>query len=169
MRGFTWNEKATERLKALWPDKNLRATDIAKILTEEYGHRLTRNAVIGRAFRIGLPDKPANGFNRSPIPRESRPVRLANPLPPEPEIEIIGIEPVELVRGQCAWPVGDPKEPGFKYCGRPVLGSGPYCACHQEKAWLRGHKRHMNSWNNPPPQGQDIYMPIEELQELLGA
>ncbi|WP_083813618.1 GcrA family cell cycle regulator [Gluconobacter morbifer] len=30
----------------------------------------------------------------------------------------------------CRWPFGDPKETGFRYCGDPVSGGGPYCPCH---------------------------------------
>lgn len=37
---------------------------------------------------------------------------------------------------QCRWPIGDPIEPGFAYCGQPVAGEGrPYCATHAARAY----------------------------------
>jgi hypothetical protein len=39
---------------------------------------------------------------------------------------------------QCAWPEGDPKQPGFHFCGAPAQPGCPYCAEHAAKAY-RGH------------------------------
>jgi len=36
---------------------------------------------------------------------------------------------------RCAWPKGDPLQPGFRFCGaRPIPGK-PYCAEHAAKAY----------------------------------
>jgi hypothetical protein len=41
----------------------------------------------------------------------------------------------------CAWPVGDPKLPGFTFCGAPIARSGlPYCAEHMQRAYLKQRK-----------------------------
>jgi hypothetical protein len=40
---------------------------------------------------------------------------------------------------RCAWPEGDPLQPGFRFCGEPVTQQEcPYCAAHAAKAY-RGH------------------------------
>jgi GcrA cell cycle regulator len=36
----------------------------------------------------------------------------------------------------CHWPIGDPGEPGFQFCGAHVSSLGPYCAEHRAKAYL---------------------------------
>ncbi|MGH6628849.1 MAG: GcrA family cell cycle regulator [Burkholderiales bacterium] len=34
-------------------------------------------------------------------------------------------------RDTCAWPFGDPRKPGFHFCGAtPVVPGKPYCAAH---------------------------------------
>jgi hypothetical protein len=39
----------------------------------------------------------------------------------------------------CAYPIGDPLEPGFRFCGERVAQLGrPYCAEHAAKAY-QGH------------------------------
>jgi len=38
---------------------------------------------------------------------------------------------LDLERGQCRWPLGDPREAGFGFCGLPVAGEKTsYCAVH---------------------------------------
>jgi hypothetical protein len=35
----------------------------------------------------------------------------------------------------CCWPQGDPKLPGFSFCGQPVARPGlPYCVEHMRRA-----------------------------------
>ena len=36
----------------------------------------------------------------------------------------------------CQWPVGDPLEPGFRYCGLDVSPGKPYCFHHCETSRL---------------------------------
>ncbi|MGH6891348.1 MAG: GcrA family cell cycle regulator, partial [Dongiaceae bacterium] len=37
----------------------------------------------------------------------------------------------------CSWPVGDPKQPGFHFCGEPSEPGRPYCAHHCHQAYQR--------------------------------
>ncbi|HKR88600.1 MAG TPA: GcrA family cell cycle regulator, partial [Phenylobacterium sp.] len=37
----------------------------------------------------------------------------------------------------CKWPIGDPLEAGFTYCGRPAA-DGPYCPGHAQVAYKPG-------------------------------
>lgn len=43
---------------------------------------------------------------------------------------------MELGPFHCRWPVGDPTEAGFFFCGG-VATDGPYCASHARRAWQR--------------------------------
>jgi hypothetical protein len=38
----------------------------------------------------------------------------------------------------CRWPLGDPAEADFAFCGAPRFGRGPYCRCHGTLALERG-------------------------------
>jgi len=40
-----------------------------------------------------------------------------------------------LAPGTCRWPIGDPRQPDFRFCGRPAV-EGPYCARHRVAAYL---------------------------------
>jgi GcrA cell cycle regulator len=40
-----------------------------------------------------------------------------------------------LPDGACRWPVGDPSEPDFAFCGAPQFGRAAYCCHHLVKAF----------------------------------
>ena len=37
---------------------------------------------------------------------------------------------LDLANGQCRWPIGDPKQKGFHFCGMKSLAGKPYCRGH---------------------------------------
>jgi GcrA cell cycle regulator len=49
---------------------------------------------------------------------------------------------VELKESMCRWPLGDPANSEFRYCGSPTA-SGPYCAYHAGLAYqpAQEHRR----------------------------
>jgi GcrA cell cycle regulator len=151
-RGFihpgTWADEArVERLKMLWADGRS-ASEIAALLGE-----VSRNAVIGKAYRLGLPPRrtvsrqprqPSSHRNRTgrismrkPVPR-SRPLPTAPaPLPPAPPALMISV--AQLKDTTCHWPIGDPRKEGFGFCGaKTAAGRQPYCAHHQAIGHNRG-------------------------------
>ena len=132
-----WTDERVEQLKALWTE-GLSASQIARVLGS-----VTRNAVIGKVHRLGL-------AGRAGPPRAERPrtqvarrpaVHAAAPAP-----QIVEEEPVVLEDGHfatvltindrmCRWPIGDPAESEFHFCGhKPRFGS-PYCEAHARKAY----------------------------------
>ncbi len=46
-----------------------------------------------------------------------------------------GITIMELTRNTCRWPIGDPRHPGFRYCGQKTVGGSAYCGHHLEMAF----------------------------------
>lgn len=40
----------------------------------------------------------------------------------------------QLTEHTCKWPYGDPREPGFGFCGQHSLENSPYCAIHKRRA-----------------------------------
>jgi hypothetical protein len=52
----------------------------------------------------------------------------------------------------CAWPQGDPKLPGFTFCGAPIARPGlPYCIEHMRRAYLRDPTRRPVLRKSPRP------------------
>jgi GcrA cell cycle regulator len=103
-----WTEEKTALLRQLW-EAGLSASEIAKRLGG-----VTRNAVIGKAHRIGLASRPS-------------PIRIRHDVP---------VVPVRVGR-TCAWPIGDPGQSDFRFCGERPEPSRPYCAAHCAQAYRK--------------------------------
>ena len=115
-----WTEERVARLKALWGEGRT-ASQIAVILGD-----VTRNAVIGKAHRLGLKGRP------SPIRKE----KVATPKPASRPAAQTS-RPVRVSDRQCHWPIGHPREPGFHFCGAPAIDDKPYCEKHCSVAYRR--------------------------------
>ena len=131
-----WTEERVEQLKSLWAD-GLSASQIARVLGG-----VTRNAVIGKVHRLGLAGRA--GPARAERPRSVSHKSIARIAVPEPEI--IEEEPLVLDDGHfatvltindrmCHWPIGDPAENSFHFCGRKPKTGSPYCEAHARKAY----------------------------------
>ena len=153
-----------------WPDEQVAflreciAGRVSSGLTVEklaarFGVYYSRNAVLGKAARLGLQfnSGPADsrrrgrrsGGARKPCqPRErSTDKRSKVALPPEPlppiALDDLAIPPeqrrqlMDLDEHCCRWPVGDPRDEGFFYCGAPeadIYAGRPYCRSHTWRA-----------------------------------
>jgi GcrA cell cycle regulator len=96
-----WSDERVQQLKDMWA-KGLSARQIA----ESLGSGVTRNAVIGKAHRIGLSQP-------SPAKIKPKPAMVA----------------MVSDRG-CRWPIGHPGETGFHFCGSQASPGRPYCNSH---------------------------------------
>ncbi|GAA0568861.1 GcrA family cell cycle regulator [Caenispirillum bisanense] len=116
---MVWNDERIELLKSLWAEG---------LTTGEIGKRLgvSKNAVVGKAHRLGLKGRP------SPIKRTRKAAKPEAPAKkPDPVPSL-----VDLAAHTCRWPIGDPREPGFHFCGKPALAGKPYCAEHAAIAYV---------------------------------
>lgn len=43
-------------------------------------------------------------------------------------------EPAKLGPHTCSWPIGEPQDPGFHFCGQLAVHKKPYCPAHAAKA-----------------------------------
>ncbi len=154
---MSWTDERVELLRKLWLD-GLSASRIAA----ELANGITRNAVIGKVHRLGLSGRvktPAATTARSReraqrpvLPKPSGPVMRGNtalalkpmispaPLPRRVEEVVIPMSErvtiMELKEAMCRWPLGDPTQSEFRYCGgRKPAGEGPYCAYHARIAY----------------------------------
>ncbi len=136
-----WTDERVEQLKKLWAD-GLSASQIARVLGD-----VTRNAVIGKVHRLGLSGRASPARSERPrYPKAPRRI-LRVPLP-EPEIiEEPEPEPGErmtvltLKERMCKWPIGNPGEDNFRFCGRRAGDGAPYCNDHARKAYQPAHVR----------------------------
>ena len=120
-----WDEKQLEKLKKLW-DEGLPITKIGL----ELG--VSRNAIAGKAHRLGLP-KRNSPISKSGEPRKNKDISnfvTSKELP----LKIL-LREVEWSRNRCCWPIGDPKLPGFSFCGTSIMPGRPYCEEHSNLAY----------------------------------
>ena len=159
---MSWNDDNVARLKELW-DQGLPTAQIGKLLG------FTKNAVVGKAHRIGLERRP------SPIRRASaKPDRkkARSPVMPKLNFEKIDEQKESLSytsqvsqfqpsikniftgnkkRG-CEWPEGHPDEPEFHFCNKERFEDKPYCVDHCAIAYVIPEKEEFK----PMPRSSSI-------------
>lgn len=140
------------------------AGEIAKMFSEQHGMPFTRNMVIGKCHRLRLQLDSAQvsaerraKADAARLAREAEKAKeraaaapVAAPAPPQaPTAIVIPIEaafikpqPIGNPRrwipraGGCKYPLGEPRDPGFRYCGEPVFEQDHYCATHGLRCYV---------------------------------
>ncbi|MBX7146053.1 MAG: GcrA family cell cycle regulator [Alphaproteobacteria bacterium] len=132
-----WTEQRINLLKDLW-GQGKSASQIARIL----GEGLTRNAVIGKVHRLGLASRPTVSSSPQSIPKipEKKPVvveknTVKKKVKPSSTLSVSVAPPI--VQRTCMWPIGDPKQSDFQFCGQVVEVGKPYCSEHCNIAYHR--------------------------------
>ena len=123
--------------------KNWSAKKTSENLSELAGQRITKNSVIGRARRTGLPHFQSGEdgkYARKPKkPRKSRAqvpyniTRIKSPsidLPDELPLQadFLGLTIEEVGNNQCRYPHGE--QVPYLFCGQPVRGESSWCSHH---------------------------------------
>ena len=139
-----WDESNVARLKELW-DQGLPTAQIGKLLG------FTKNAVVGKAHRIGLERRPSP-IRRTAVKPDRKKAR--SPIIPKLNFETDKEEVEEIVKPQqsfqplvknlitnhtkrgCEWPEGHPDESDFKFCGKDRFEDKPYCLDHCAVAYV---------------------------------
>jgi GcrA cell cycle regulator len=133
-----WSHDRVTTLTTLWRDGQS-----ASLIAKSLGG-VTRNAVIGKIHRLGLSGRAAASRpDRVRVARASKPP-VAAKRPRANILPVIVAAPVQtegpgtiatltaLGAHTCRWPIGDPKDQAFSFCGR--LAKGPYCPAHKAQA-----------------------------------
>lgn len=131
-----WTEEDIELLRRYWRE-GLPASLIARLLRP----RRSRNSVIGKVWRLDLPARDTTRDRRRTM--AERPPRRKSKPAPEPVVETAPVvtPPVDrrqgataaimdLRRGQCRYPIGDPADPDFRFCAAAAIIGKPYCHTH---------------------------------------
>ena len=121
--GNVWTDERLEEIKKLWA-QGLSISQIGEALG------VSRNAIAGKAHRMGLPKRP------SPISKPKAEKSKVKPVVEEQDLPL-RLELRQLVwsRSKCCWPTGDPKKNGFVFCGDTVVPGKPYCLPHCKEAY----------------------------------
>ena len=151
-----WNDENVIKLRDLW-DQGLPTAQIGKLLG------FTKNAVVGKAHRIGLERRPSpirrtavkpdRKKARSPVmpklnfetSNESPNIKINDTALFQPVIK--NMFPTPAKRG-CEWPEGDPDEPDFHFCEKERLDDRPYCLDHCAVAYIIPEKEEVEKEQN---------------------
>lgn len=138
------DEAKIDQLKTLVAGGDHSFSDIARVMGAP-----SRNVVLCKFNRL----KDKDGTLAHPRPklggRKPRVSTAIMPRPKEPEpvqepIEMDGlyITLMSLTSGMCNFPIGDPADSGFHYCGHKKRVGSSYCEPHHAKCYVpfRSHK-----------------------------
>ena len=141
---MSWNEDNVARLRELW-DQGLPTAQIGKLLG------FTKNAVVGKAHRIGLERRPSP-IRRTAVKPDRKKAR--SPVMPKLNFDTIkdgndeqlttinSLQPKiknvfsTIKRRGCEWPVGHPDEIDFHFCDKERFEDKPYCLNHCAVAYV---------------------------------
>lgn len=160
-----WNDIRINLLTKLWLEGQS-----ASAIAAELGEGVTRNAVIGKVHRLKLasekrPARPRVAKASRPstprlasIPRRAVAKAFAGVidrsyaqvadavattpfiLPPTHNYgsssAILGLK-----QNKCKWPMGDPMNSDFRFCGGQADDHSPYCAHHRQNSVDAGRRR----------------------------
>ena len=107
-----WTKSKVDRLSNMWA-KGIPAREIADKLGS-----VSRNAVIGKANRLGL-SKKLKEKNTDDLKKD------------------INVSSLIANMVGCKWPIGHPGDEDFYFCGKEVIPGKPYCAEHCLVAYRR--------------------------------
>ena len=144
---MSWTPELIKELKKLWK-KGLTTGEIGRSIG------MSKNAVVGKAHRLGLESRPSPIKREEVIPQKEKGIRVPKKEPktiapkvvappkmvePAPEVKPVkkarpgktgGVKLVDLKPASCRWPEGDPKEAEFHFCGAEVVPGKSYCDEH---------------------------------------
>ena len=158
--GTPFTPAEDEQLRLGW-DCGMSASAIARQLAPR-----TKNMVIGRARRIGLPPRispivraggaqpPVGGspVGGSPVgeSRREKAARRKEQREAAEGVTLVAATSAVVVtppvvrfsrRTECQWPIGEPGTRGFRFCGEPAQAGKPYCLSHCRIAFVRVEQR----------------------------
>lgn len=158
---MSWTDDRVEMLKRLWGEGHT-AAEIAK----ELGG-VTRNAVIGKAHRLKLSNRvsPIQQNTKKPVVATNTKLTKAAPAPKAPANTNVAVVPkvvakappmkpvmsendakrkryalMDLTANMCRWPIGDPREANFGFCGCKSSSGLPYCEEHTAVAYQASNR-----------------------------
>lgn len=149
-----WTDEAVEELKRMW-DRGMTTGQIAKALN------VTKNSIIGKVHRLCLTARPSP-IKKSSAPKTDKKTVVAGKTTKNekntataaskqacspsssaaaPLNEETNIPLVKLDNHTCRWPLGDPRDDDFCFCGKHVKTGQTYCEEHAAIAYVKPGKK----------------------------
>jgi len=150
-----WTEEAVESLKKMW-DQGMTTGQIAKALN------VTKNSIIGKVHRLCLTARPSpikknpntvaksktqnsvEGKNSQAMRTQTAAASDAGKkesAKAQPVVEETNIPLVKLDNHTCRWPLGDPRDDDFCFCGKRIKTGQTYCEEHAAVAYVKPGKK----------------------------
>jgi len=126
-----WTDEQREQVRQLFTTDGLSYGQISQRLG------MSRDVVAGLVNRMKL-----TGQGRNPAHGGHRKRKMVTEQQQaEAPLKAASNSLIDLGRACCAWPIGDPKDADFRFCGTPTDGRSPYCLAHREKAYSASEPR----------------------------
>lgn len=137
--GFVWDDTTISALRQHCAEGKTSA-EIAGLIGAP-----SRNAVLGKAHRLGLSVRPlaAHTMARKATLRRPPLVRLkpaggSGAPAPRPVVKRTGpVTFADLEPHHCKFPIGDPRDLAFRFCGQERLPGRPYCIACTDRSIAR--------------------------------
>jgi GcrA cell cycle regulator len=156
-----WTEETVEELRKMW-DKGMTTGQIAKALN------VTKNSIIGKVHRLCLTARPSpikkteeaekalpeeaqeEKTVKKCAPKEAKVKKIKKETPVVSEkasktvdenVEELNIPLVKLDNHTCRWPLGDPRDDDFCFCGKRIKTGQTYCEEHSTIAYVKTGKK----------------------------
>jgi GcrA cell cycle regulator len=160
-----WTDERVELLKKLWADGLsasqiagrlggiTRNAVIGKVHRLGLAGRATTSRMRSPRVRHRVPHAPARSANAPRVqyrsngnaalkavfvPAEKKTPALTVVPSPVEELDVppmLRVDLLDLKENMCRWPVGDPQDEHFHFCGCQKSGSGAYCEYHSRIAY----------------------------------
>lgn len=151
---MAWTEEMVEGLRQMWLE-GLTANEIAKKLG------VSKNSIVGKVHRLCLKARPSpikkkedEAAPAEEIAAEAPVIETPEEILPEeekPAAEVKApkkvhkgghhVKLMELDSHTCRWPLGDPRDEDFCFCGKKVRMGQTYCEEHANMAYVKATKK----------------------------
>jgi len=139
---FIWNPRAIERLCELGAEK-ITSAEIAEKLSREFVGSISPSGVRAKAAVLGIPLRGRELQMKEWRQKGSvsqKPRKPAAPRIPVESIIPVGVTFANLERLSCRYPIGDPQDDGFTFCGLNNEGN-TYCPGHRQLCYVPANRR----------------------------
>lgn len=132
-----WSDAQIEQIKTM-AESRMSASQIAV----EIGN-VSRNAIVGVGHRNAIKFYGGSGGQNHRAKTKPRIKLPTIEAPPEPRRAGM-VTLMELGPTDCHWPIGDPRDPSFRYCGQRIHFR-LYCVEHCRLAYETPEQRRANA------------------------
>lgn len=142
MSTVNWTDDKIASLKKMWLAGE--AMDEIRRKLGRPGRPISHGAVSGKVFRLGLPKRTGEALAAQHVHSGKRAAGTLPTIQVKPtkidftpkDSDVVRIHTTEaLTSYHCRWPIGDPRSPGFGYCGAKCSEIFGYCTEHATRAY----------------------------------